>query len=203
MTTFALRPIIWSDGYSTPDDYYIIHDGRIVGRLCRMDFVAKERWCWTQIGLAPTSGPNGGLVDCLDEAKAAFSAAWGRSTQGLHESNSSLHALRLSTGKKKTISMMWADKFAIGSLAITAIVAAILALNPHVYRTTAESIGGAIGLFVVTATALVLPVWLILRITVWVAESFRVGAAFRRARVAPGEEAITRTACWEKREPAG
>jgi len=26
--TFALRRVIWSDGYSQPDDYYIIHEGR-------------------------------------------------------------------------------------------------------------------------------------------------------------------------------
>jgi hypothetical protein len=31
--SFALRRIVWSDGTSRPDDYNIIHEGRVVGRI--------------------------------------------------------------------------------------------------------------------------------------------------------------------------
>jgi len=38
-----------------------------------------ELWQRTQIDLrAPTRGPNGGVTDSLDEAKAAFRGAWQR-----------------------------------------------------------------------------------------------------------------------------
>ena len=33
-------------------------------------------WQWAQIGWGPPRGPNGGVADSLDEAKAAFRAAW-------------------------------------------------------------------------------------------------------------------------------
>jgi len=34
-------------------------------------------WLWTQIGIrAPSHGPNGGVADTLDEAKAAFRRTW-------------------------------------------------------------------------------------------------------------------------------
>jgi hypothetical protein len=40
---------------------------------------SRELWPWTQIGLrAQTHGPNGGVADSLDDAKAAFQAAWER-----------------------------------------------------------------------------------------------------------------------------
>jgi hypothetical protein len=32
-------------------------------------------WQWTQIGWGPSHGPNGGVADTLNEAKAAFRAA--------------------------------------------------------------------------------------------------------------------------------
>ena len=39
----------------------------------------RELWQRTQIELrAPSYGPNGGVADSLDEAKAAFRAAWVR-----------------------------------------------------------------------------------------------------------------------------
>ena len=177
MTIFALRPIIWSDGYSRPDDYYVIHGGQIVGRICRMDFVPKDRWCWTPIGpWAATCGTKGGLVDSLDEAKAAFRAAWERRTQEPQKWNSSLRAFQPSMGKNR-ISMKWADKFAVGLLAITGIVAAISALTLSVYPTATERVGAALGLFVGVAAVFVLPLWLILRLAVWVARAFRAEEA--------------------------
>jgi hypothetical protein len=37
----------------------------------------RELWRWTQSGIfQPSHGPNGGMADSLDEAKAAFRAAW-------------------------------------------------------------------------------------------------------------------------------
>jgi hypothetical protein len=55
------------------------HNGQTVGRIYRMRSTGRELWRWTQSGLAqPTHGPNGGVADSLDEAKAAFRAAWQR-----------------------------------------------------------------------------------------------------------------------------
>jgi Dolichyl-phosphate-mannose-protein mannosyltransferase len=69
----VLRRIVWSDGYSRPDDYNVIQESQIVGRIYRMNSAANETWRWTQIGLP--SGPNGGFADSLEEAEAAFRAA--------------------------------------------------------------------------------------------------------------------------------
>jgi hypothetical protein len=41
-----LRRMVWSDGYSRPDDYNVIHEGQIVGRIYRMNSAAKETWRW-------------------------------------------------------------------------------------------------------------------------------------------------------------
>jgi hypothetical protein len=44
-----------------------------------MRSAGRELWQWMQIGIrAPSHGPNGGAADSLDEAKAAFRAAWQR-----------------------------------------------------------------------------------------------------------------------------
>ena len=59
MAIFALRPIVWSDGYSRPDDYYVIHEGKIVGQICRMNSVPKDRWCWSEIGPPAQGRPTG------------------------------------------------------------------------------------------------------------------------------------------------
>jgi hypothetical protein len=75
--SLALQRIIWAAGYSRPDAYHVIDEGRTVGRIYRMNSIAKESWRWTMIGpRAPTQGPNGGAADSLDEAEAAFRAAW-------------------------------------------------------------------------------------------------------------------------------
>jgi hypothetical protein len=36
----------------------------------------RELWRWTQSGCGGSHGPNGGVTDSLDEAKAAFRATW-------------------------------------------------------------------------------------------------------------------------------
>jgi hypothetical protein len=77
MNSLALRRIICGDGVSRPDDYHVIYEGEVVGRVYRMNNTGRETWRWTQIGMrAPTHEPNGGMADSLDEAKAAFKTAW-------------------------------------------------------------------------------------------------------------------------------
>ena len=79
--TIALKRINSLDGTILPDGYDVIHDGEIVGRIYRMN-TGRELWRWTQIGRAQPE-PGGGVADSLDEAKAAFRAAWERRTRGL------------------------------------------------------------------------------------------------------------------------
>jgi len=62
--SLTLRRIVWSDGTSRPDDFNVIHDGRIVGRMYRMNSTGRELWRWTQSGIfQPTHGENGGVAD--------------------------------------------------------------------------------------------------------------------------------------------
>jgi hypothetical protein len=159
----------WTDGYSRPDDYKIIHEGQTIGRICRLSNISsKEKWCWTHFGPRMfRHTPKGGIAYSLDDANAAFRAAWERHEQDLQKS-----ASQASTGRKRAILGMWADKFAIALLAITATFAAILALNVFIYPTRAETVGAAIGLFVVMAAGFVVPLWLIVRVALWVARVF-------------------------------
>jgi hypothetical protein len=70
---------VFLDGEKRPDDYEIRHDGQSVGRIDRMRSTCRELWRWTQSGpRAPTYGLNCGVAGSLDEAKAAFRAAWAR-----------------------------------------------------------------------------------------------------------------------------
>jgi hypothetical protein len=69
----VLKQITWLDGTILPDDYDVIHDGEIVGRIHRMN-ADRELWRWTMRGW---DGPTGGVADNLDEAKVAFRRAWG------------------------------------------------------------------------------------------------------------------------------
>jgi hypothetical protein len=72
-----LKRIVWSDGTSRPDDYNVIHAGQTVGRIYRMNSTGRELWRWTQIGIrAPSYGPNGGVADTFEDAKAAFRRSW-------------------------------------------------------------------------------------------------------------------------------
>jgi hypothetical protein len=77
--TLALRRTVFADGERRPDDYEVRYDGQTVGRIYRLRSTGRELWRRTQSGLAqPSHGPNGGVADTLDEAKAAFRAAWQR-----------------------------------------------------------------------------------------------------------------------------
>jgi hypothetical protein len=51
-----------------------MHDDEKVGRLYRMNGAPREQWRWTHFWY--TRGPNGGVTDTLEEAKAAFRAKW-------------------------------------------------------------------------------------------------------------------------------
>ncbi|HEY7300937.1 MAG TPA: hypothetical protein VH684_23845 [Xanthobacteraceae bacterium] len=168
--SLILEPIVWSDGYSRPDDYYLIKDGQRIGRICRMK-TEMELWCWVPTGPRGSDDRNGGVAYSLDEAEAAVEAAWER---------------RVSRpGSRGIISMRWAGKVAVALLAITAIVAAIVVPNLFGYSTTSQSIGVAIGFFVGGAALFVLPLWLILRIAVWVTRAFGAeGAGGLPARLA-------------------
>jgi hypothetical protein len=173
--SLVLRPMIWSDGHSRPDDFAIVHENRTVGRICRINSAAaKERWCWTQFGgRLRGHGQNGGIVDSLDEANAAFRAAWERNAQELQ------NAVSHGADDKRTLSARRTDKLGMALLGVAAIVAAALALNLFVYPTWTETIGGAIALFAAIAAIFVLPLWLILRIAVWVTRVFGEEKAHR------------------------
>jgi hypothetical protein len=133
----VLRPMVWSDGQNRPDDYQIINDGQTIGRICRINTtLAKEKWCWTQFGpWVPSHGPKGGIVHSLDEANAAFRAAWE------HRQEPPKSLSQPNTNQKRTISIIWADKLAIALLAITGTVAATLALSLFVYRLFRQTSG--------------------------------------------------------------
>ena len=70
--TLALKRIL-------PNDYDVIHDGEIIGRIYRM-IGGEELWRWMMAGpREPADGPSGGICTSFDEANAAFRRAW---TQG-------------------------------------------------------------------------------------------------------------------------
>jgi hypothetical protein len=55
------------------EDYSVVVDGKKVGRIYRtLAPGGKDRWRWSIYDRNP-----GGLVDSLDDAKAAFKVAWG------------------------------------------------------------------------------------------------------------------------------
>ena len=57
------------------DDYDVIQDGEIVGRIYRM-IADRELWRWMIRLWAPPPGPSGGVSATLDGAMAAFRAKW-------------------------------------------------------------------------------------------------------------------------------
>jgi hypothetical protein len=68
---------VFLDGERRPDDYEVRCDGRTVGRIYRMRSTGRELWRWTQIDIrAPSYGPNGGVADTFEDAKAAFRRSW-------------------------------------------------------------------------------------------------------------------------------
>jgi hypothetical protein len=82
--TLLLRRMVWPDGkYSMdPEDYQVIADGQVIGRIHRSNSTARVKWEWgihTEARRGPPR-PWNGMADSLDEAKAAFKAAWERSS---------------------------------------------------------------------------------------------------------------------------
>ncbi len=68
----------WVDRNWPDDDYAIVDDATVVGRIYREMIIGKPKWRWFihQIPEAgpgrPIAPPNQGMADTLDEAKAAF-----------------------------------------------------------------------------------------------------------------------------------
>jgi hypothetical protein len=75
--TLALRRTVFADGERRSDDYEVRHNGRTVGRILRLRSTGRELWQWTQIGIrAPSYGPNDGVADTFEDAKAEFRRNW-------------------------------------------------------------------------------------------------------------------------------
>jgi hypothetical protein len=75
--TLALRRTVFLDGERRPDDYEVRYNGRTIGRILRLRSTGPELSHWTQIGIgAPSYGPNGGVADTFEDAKAAFHRSW-------------------------------------------------------------------------------------------------------------------------------
>jgi hypothetical protein len=74
MSTLALRRTVFLDGERPPDDYEVRHEG--AGPLAAFTVSAAPAASCGSGGLSHR--PTGGLADSLDEAKAAFRAAWER-----------------------------------------------------------------------------------------------------------------------------
>ena len=55
---------------SALDDYDVLDNGEVVGRIFRIHNSELRRWT------ARLQEPTGGVTDSLDQAKAAFRAAW-------------------------------------------------------------------------------------------------------------------------------
>jgi hypothetical protein len=68
MSTLALRR-------AAPDDYDVIQEGEIVGRIYRMR-ADPELWRWMIRLWVPPPGRSGGVSATLDDAMAAFRAKW-------------------------------------------------------------------------------------------------------------------------------
>jgi hypothetical protein len=62
-------------GWSDPNDYHLIYEGQIVGRIYRMNSTGRGT---VALLAQPTHGPNSGAADTLDDAEAAFRTAWER-----------------------------------------------------------------------------------------------------------------------------
>ena len=75
--SLILRRVRWPDGKHSldPEDYRVYDSDRKIGWICRMNSIGTPRWEWG-IDYEMGKGNQGGLVDSLEEAKAAFKAAW-------------------------------------------------------------------------------------------------------------------------------
>jgi hypothetical protein len=72
--SLILKRIVWDDGSATPDDFEVMHDGEVIGRIYRMNGAPWELWRWTHRW--NTRQANGGVADTVEAAKIAFRAAW-------------------------------------------------------------------------------------------------------------------------------
>jgi hypothetical protein len=53
------------------DDYAVVDETRVVGRMYQQQINGKPKWRWF-LQTVPAPPPNSGVADTLDEAKAAF-----------------------------------------------------------------------------------------------------------------------------------
>ena len=67
---FSVTPVLRR---AAPDDYDVMQDDEIVGRIYRMK-ADRELWRWMIRLWDPPPGPSGGLCATLDEATVAFRA---------------------------------------------------------------------------------------------------------------------------------
>jgi hypothetical protein len=62
----SFERVEWAD-----DDYHIVDETTVVGRIYRERLLGEFKWRWFP-QVAPATPPNKGTADTLDEAKAAF-----------------------------------------------------------------------------------------------------------------------------------
>lgn len=76
----TLRRMIWDDGKPSidPEDYSVLEDGHVIGRIYRTHGTGSEGpvWLWFVSASATTIYPERGRAMSLEAAKAAFKAAW-------------------------------------------------------------------------------------------------------------------------------
>jgi hypothetical protein len=76
------------EGITYDDDYLVIWRGLVVGRLLKQSGVAwgQPDWYWgINFGHRPQTGNMRGNCRNVDEAKAAFQAAWDRLRPGIDD----------------------------------------------------------------------------------------------------------------------
>jgi hypothetical protein len=61
-------------GQTAPDDYSVLEDGAVIGRILRATERKGEVWTWSVT--APIPGVANGSAASLDEAKHDFRASW-------------------------------------------------------------------------------------------------------------------------------
>lgn len=75
--SFFIRPTVIA-GNTLPDDYIVRQDFRDIGRIRFAPELSSLSavWDWKVTIPVPTPSWCGGIANSLDEAKAAFNAAW-------------------------------------------------------------------------------------------------------------------------------
>src|SRR6476659_709696 len=80
MSDLVLKParVAYPDMSSDRDDYAVLHDGKIVGRIVKVSLSGNEqRWQWS-FERASGKGYEIGQTDTREEAMLAFRSAWDR-----------------------------------------------------------------------------------------------------------------------------